>query len=117
MRDVTYCRWLLRQQASRPIGAPMRDADELDDAGEPLLVEISHRVVAKKLSRREQSGLRVHLAVSDGVVVRRHGAPTGAATKLAARGRQGPWRHSPPKKEGSRRSRPPPEPSKLRGQP
>ena len=61
MRHVTRCRWLLRQRASRPIGAPVCDADELGDARGPLLVEISHRAVAKKFRRCEQGILRVHL--------------------------------------------------------
>ena len=63
MRDVARCRWLLRQRASLPVGAPVRDADELGDPLEPLLVEITHRTVVKKLLRHEQSSLRVHLAV------------------------------------------------------
>ena len=42
----------------------MREADELGDARKPLLVEISHRAVAKKLPRREQSGVRIHLAAA-----------------------------------------------------
>ena len=64
VRDVARCRWLLRQRASRPVGAPMCHADELGDPLEPLLVEITHRTVAKKLPRCEQSGLRVHLAAA-----------------------------------------------------
>ena len=42
----------------------MRDADELSDALEPLLVEVTHGTVAKKLRRREQCGLRDHLAAA-----------------------------------------------------
>ena len=42
----------------------MRDANELGDPLEPLLLEITHRTVAKKLPRHEQSGLRVHLAAA-----------------------------------------------------
>ena len=64
VRDVTRCRWLLRQRASRPVGAPVRDADELGNAREQFLIEISHRAVAKKLLHREQGGLRVHLVAS-----------------------------------------------------
>ena len=63
MCDFARCRWLLRQRARWPVGAPVRDADELSDALEPLLVEITHREVAKKLPRREQGGLHVHLAI------------------------------------------------------
>ena len=64
MRHVARCRWLLRQSASRPVRAPVRNADELGDALEPLLIEIAHRTVAKKLPRREQSSLHVHLATA-----------------------------------------------------
>ena len=45
--NVARYRWLLRQRASRLA---------------PLLIEVTHRAVAKKLPRREQSGLCVHLA-------------------------------------------------------
>ena len=64
MHDVTRCKWLLRQQEGRPVGAPVRDADELGYTLEPLLVEITHGTVAKELPRREQSSLRVHLAAA-----------------------------------------------------
>ena len=39
----------------------MRDTDELGDALEPLLVEITHGTIVKELPRYEQSSLRVHL--------------------------------------------------------
>ena len=42
----------------------MRDADELGDPLEPLLVKVTHQKLAKKVPRREQSGLRVHLAAA-----------------------------------------------------
>ena len=64
VRNIARYRWLLRHRASRPVEAPVRDADELGDAREPLLVEISHRAVAKKLPCREQSGMCVHLAAA-----------------------------------------------------
>ena len=64
VRDVARCRWLLRQRVSRPVGAPVRDADELGDTLEPLLIEITHGAVAKKLRHCEQSGLRVHLVAA-----------------------------------------------------
>ena len=64
MRDAAPYMWLLRQRASRPVRAPVRDADELSDPLEPLLVEVTHLTVAMKLPRREQSGLRVHLAMT-----------------------------------------------------
>ena len=61
---IARCRWLLRQRACRLGGAPMRNADELSDPLEPLLVEVTDRAVAKELPRHEQSGLRVHRAVT-----------------------------------------------------
>ena len=64
MRHVARCRWLLRQRASQLGGAPVRDADELSDPLEPLLVEVADRAVAKELSYHEQSGLRIRLAVT-----------------------------------------------------
>ena len=64
VRDVAHCRWLLRQRASRPVGAPVRDADELGDALEPHLIEVTHGTVVKELPRLEQSGLRVRRAVT-----------------------------------------------------
>ena len=64
MRHVTRCRWLLRQRANRFDGAPVRDADELGDPLKPLLVEVTHRTIVKKLPRHEQSSLRVHLAAA-----------------------------------------------------
>ena len=64
MRDITHCKWLLRQRASRPVGAPVRDADELGYTLEPLLVEITHGTVAKELPHYEQSGMHVHLAAA-----------------------------------------------------
>ena len=64
MRDIGRCRWFLGQRASRPDGAPVRDADELGDPLEPLLVEVTHQEVAKELPHREQSGLHVHLAAA-----------------------------------------------------
>ena len=64
MHDVARCGWLLRQQARRPDRAPVRDTDELGDPLEPLLVEITHRAVAKELPRHEQSGLCIHLVVA-----------------------------------------------------
>ena len=80
MRDVARCGWLLRQRASRPVGAPKRDADELGDALEPLLVEITHGMVAKDLPRRDKAACASigprrawddeSAGVSDGVVVR-----------------------------------------------
>ena len=42
----------------------MRNADELSDPLEPLLVEVIDWAVAKELPRHEQSGLRVRLAVT-----------------------------------------------------
>ena len=62
MRHVACCRWLLRQRASRLGRAPMRNADELSDPLEPLLVEVADRAVAKELPRHEQSGLCIRLA-------------------------------------------------------
>ena len=64
VRDVARCRWLLRQRASRPVGAPMRDADELGHALEPLLIEVTHGTVAKELPRHEQNGLRIRLTAT-----------------------------------------------------
>ena len=62
MRNVARCRWLLRQRASWPVRAPVRDADELGDPLEPLIVEVTHRTVENKLPCREQSVMRIHLA-------------------------------------------------------
>ena len=64
VHDVTRSRWLLRQRASRPIGAPVHDADELGDPLEPLLIEVIDRAVAQELPLHEQSGLRVRQAVT-----------------------------------------------------
>ena len=64
MRHVARCRWLLRQRASRPVEAPVHDADELDDMLEPLLVEVVDRVVAKELPCHEQSSLHIRLATA-----------------------------------------------------
>ena len=64
VREVTHYRWLLRQRASQPIKAPVHDADALGDPLEPLLIEITHRTVAKELMCREQSDLRIHLAAA-----------------------------------------------------
>ena len=56
---------VVAEAASEPARrSPVRDADELGDTLEPLLVEITHGTVAKNLPRREQSGLRVHLVTA-----------------------------------------------------
>ena len=50
--------WRATQQEGRQGGAPC-GADELGDAGEPVLVEVIDGAVVQELSCQEQRGVRV----------------------------------------------------------